>query len=1110
MKKRLLASLLCLCLLVGLLPTAALAAEDEPGGETPVVCAGSEADENCLAETHVEGCPLYVASAEETEPETAVNVAETVTADEVDEADEVVPAAALAAEDGIVALEDVIAAKQVSTAEELQKAISEAKDGVETTITMTADVEAITTAIIVPAAKVIVLDMASYKITVSNDFSGRAIENAGTLTVLGNGTIDASNGSNGYGAINNTGMLTIENGTFRGNSEAAASNIRNYGKDAVLVINDGTFDTSSTAVLNYDGLATLNGGTYTTHDHNCSSCGSNWSYVIRTYTDGKDGVYPRLYVNGGTYIGTQGALSSSTGYIEVNDGTFKTVDCQKNHGAIFYALYAAGEYGKVQCIINGGTFETTSTKSRPAVLLGNDNTGGDGGINADALSHIYGGTFIAPEGMPAVKVSPNTAKASVIHGGSYTLLTEAAREYLDPACISKDGEENTVIAPRTENDEDAVATVDDKVYASLQDAIAAAKDGDTVTLLKNTTENIIVEAEQNITLNLNGKTLSGGSNQENAHKSKAAITNNGTITIQDSSNPSTGVIKRDDVKVASAYYVIDNQGTMTIKSGTVMNDSGVRGQGASLIRNAGLETAATLNIEGGAFQQDNFIVIKNDDHGILNIAGGHFISENDSAVQNWATANISGGTIEGVVWTDVWSDDLAAAETNISGDVVITGQIVAEQYSSQLSVAPKVEINGGNLDITSWRVQNADFIDITGGHFSESVNPEYLNNSLTHELQAASGDYKYSYYRNVNEALAAAQPGDTVRDLTSTGEDTTYTVTLKYSNGNDDVSLTIKGGSTITLPEPSYPGYSFRYWSDGTNTYEAGEEVTITANTTFTAYWRSNSSSSGGSSSGSSSTVSVDSAKHGSVTASPKNASKGTTVTITVKPDKGYEVDEIIVTDKNGNELRVTDKGNGKYTFTMPSGKVTVEATFVEIENTPDEDLPFVDVAESAYYADAVAWAVAEGITSGTSATTFSPNASCTRAQMVTFLWRAAGSPKATGSNPFSDVTSGSYYYDAVLWAVENGITSGTSATTFGPDATVTRGQTVTFLYRAAGSPAASRSSFADVSADAYYADAVAWAVSEGITSGTGNNAFSPDADCTRGQIVTFMYRNMA
>ena len=248
----------------------------------------------------------------------------------------------------------------------------------------------------------------------------------------------------------------------------------------------------------------------------------------------------------------------------------------------------------------------------------------------------------------------------------------------------------------------------------------------------------------------------------------------------------------------------------------------------------------------------------------------------------------------------------------------------------------------------------------------------------------------------------------------------------------------------------------------------------------------------------------------GSIKVTPNRASAGTRVTITAKPSSGYELDELTVTDSKGNELKVTDRGNDKYTFQMPSGKVEIEVSFTKIEATPDPDpsTGFVDVPANAYYADAVEWAVSKGITSGTSTTTFSPNTSCTRAQMVTFLWRAAGSPAPKSTvNPFVDIQSGAYYYDAVLWAVEQGITSGTSATTFAPDATVTRAQTVTFLYRAAGSPAVMGNSFADVAADAYYAAAVAWAVSENITAGTGNGLFSPDTACSRAQIVTFLYR---
>lgn len=266
----------------------------------------------------------------------------------------------------------------------------------------------------------------------------------------------------------------------------------------------------------------------------------------------------------------------------------------------------------------------------------------------------------------------------------------------------------------------------------------------------------------------------------------------------------------------------------------------------------------------------------------------------------------------------------------------------------------------------------------------------------------------------------------------------------------------------------------------------------------------------GGGGGGSSYTVSVPSSvPNGTVKVSPTSASEGSRVTITATPAAGYEVGSVIVTDKDGNEIAVTDAGNGKYTFIMPKGKVDVKVEFVA-KQTEDTGR-FVDVDSSAWYADAVNWAVEKGITAGTSATTFSPNAPCTRAQVVTFLWRAAGSPEATGSNPFTDVAEGSYYYDAVLWAVEKGITVGTSATTFSPDTVCTRAQIVTFLWRYEDSPAATgSSSFTDVAPGDWFYSAVNWAVSEGVTAGTGANAFSPNADCTRAQTVTFLYRDMA
>ena len=269
-------------------------------------------------------------------------------------------------------------------------------------------------------------------------------------------------------------------------------------------------------------------------------------------------------------------------------------------------------------------------------------------------------------------------------------------------------------------------------------------------------------------------------------------------------------------------------------------------------------------------------------------------------------------------------------------------------------------------------------------------------------------------------------------------------------------------------------------------------------------------SHSGGSSSDPTYSVSTPSkTENGTVTVSPKSASKGDTVTITVKPDSGYVLETLTVTDANGNEISVRSRGNNQYTFTMPRSRVTIEATFAEIEEEPD--LFFVDVPTSAYYYDAVYWAAENGVTYGTSATTFSPDVIVSRAQMVTFLWRAHGSPEPRSSvNPFTDVSSSAYYYDAVLWAVENGVTNGTSATTFSPDATVTRAQAVTFQWRAAGSPAVSGGSFADVADSAYYAGAVSWAVANGVTNGTGGSNFSPDVGVSRAQAVTFLWRQLA
>ena len=340
-----------------------------------------------------------------------------------------------------------------------------------------------------------------------------------------------------------------------------------------------------------------------------------------------------------------------------------------------------------------------------------------------------------------------------------------------------------------------------------------------------------------------------------------------------------------------------------------------------------------------------------------------------------------------------------------------------------------------------------------------------------------------------------------------------YAVTVNGSYAQDSGAGSYAEGEMVTIRAGTRSGYQFSGWTSNSGvTFADASSATTTftmpaSAVTVTANW----SSSGGSSSGDydepSWPVTAPDTENGSITVRPKNASKGDTVTITTKPDAGYELESVTVTDRNGKALGLTDKGDGIYTFKMPADKVEIKASFAPEKTAQDF---FTDVPANSYYADAVLWAAKNGITGGIGNGLFGPNQPCTRAQIVTFLWRAAGSPapKNTGT-AFDDVKPGSFYEQAVAWAVENGITGGTGDGMFSPDATCTRAQSVTFLYRAAGSPAVSGSAeFGDVATNAYYADAVAWAAKNGITGGIGGGLFGSGNDCTRAQIVTFLYRN--
>ena len=475
-----------------------------------------------------------------------------------------------------------------------------------------------------------------------------------------------------------------------------------------------------------------------------------------------------------------------------------------------------------------------------------------------------------------------------------------------------------------------------------------------------------------------------------------------------------------------------------------------------------------------------------------------------------------------VTWIDfLYFSDTTMASTKDSGSAFTGGAV---------STRP-LTVTAGSATITEGDALPTDLVTCTGLLDSEGRTDDQdtvLDNALSYRLLNANNeeitaeaarntpgtytvvpaatlksgwDERYSLNR-VNGTLTV---DDKVEEL--------FTVTVK-TDGNGTASAShakAVAGTEITLTATPNKGYHFKVWQviSGDVTITNDKFLMPNGNVEVKAIFEKNTSTGGGTGTGATTyPITVKSAKNGDVTASHRSAAKGVTVTLTVDPDKGYVLDTLTVLDGKDKELKLTEK-NGKFTFTMPASKVTVEASFKE--EFPDLPNSFSDLAPSDFCYDAVMWAVGRDITGGIGNYTFGPNLPCTRAQAVTFLWRAAGSPEPeTRAMPFTDVPVGSYYYNAVLWAIENGITEGTSDTMFSPDATCSRAQIVTFLWRAGGSPAASgNSAFTDVASDAYYAAAVIWAEKNDITGGIGGGLFGSNNNCTRAQIVTFLYRSV-
>ena len=900
------------------------------------------------------------------------------------------PTAALADGEGTPALAEVSAAAGT--------ALPAAVDGVITLENGTYVMSGDTTATIkVPNGKNATLDLNGKTLTNKTGEHTIIVENGATLTITGNGIVD--NVSHGKGAIVNSGEVTLNGGTFKRSAENGTySPYGNGGNSWYTIANYGTMEINTgVTVENAGGYSSMirNGGEATA-DCNLTIRGGNFTGGINTV---KNDLFGVLTINGGNFSNTAQYVIMNWNKAEITAGTFQTLDTAS--AVLFTSAFGSNANYVGELTISGGEFKHASDTQEMIVDHYDESNKGN--------AVVTGGKFDAD----ISKYIPT--------------------DYVQSAdgTVEKLGETN------------AVAKVGGTYYKTLADAVAAAQDGDTITLLK--------DAELTSTLNL---------------AKNITIDGQGNYTIKAANNFTVG--KDKDNKTCCVLYV---SGEVTLKDVTVNGNEKCR----VIFCDKGKLTIDGATITNG--KAPNYI-------------GGVYMTSS-------ASFEMKSGSITGNKNAEGYQDDKYL------------------QYSSDLWIGANANgaltaINGGTIgnvfvNANKWSASNPGSFTMNGGTVTNLYVEHDANYGATFKYNDGTIEHLYLSKENGNGQSIEVTPVKGVIYNGGVKEEDLVTLTLKYNDGaTADTTYNVASGTTITLPTPAYrSGYTFNGWYDGST--KVSSPYKVTKNVILTASWSYNYS---GGSSSYDPTYSVSTpskAEHGTVTVSPKSASKGDTVTVTVKPDSGYVLETLTVTDKNGNELTLKDKGNGKYTFTMPAGKVEVKATFMEDNSMLNF---FYDVPNNAYFYEAVKWAVKNGITDGVGNNLFAPEQPCTRAQIVTFLWRAAGSPEPKGAaSGMTDVVSGSYYEKAVAWAIENGITTGTTTTTFSPDATCTRAQAVTFLARALKAKAASAAEFSDVPTGSYFADAVAWAAANGVTEGIGGGLFGSDNDCTRGQIVTFLYR---
>ena len=990
--------------------------------------------------------------------------------------------------------------------------------------------------VVIPAGKDIYLDLNGHKLT-NVDGNTITVEQGGQLTItdsVGTGVVDNVTHQKAAVKVNVGGEVTINGGTYSRSAEASTG-AEDSGNNSYYVIDN-------------QGSLEITAGTFKFSDTNSGAFSSlihNGWYNGAENTEKAPAV---MTIKGGEFTqGTGGKITVKNddyGDLTIQGGTFTQPETK------YYCVYnfnkAKIEGGTINGHVGNSAGSDTSMDAGELTITGGTITG-DVDVAEGSTASVTGGTFA--DIASAVKYAAD--------GAEIKLAEDVAADVVIPAgktiTLDLNGHKLTNVKDHTITN-----------YGNL--TVTGTGTVDNITNGKGALVNKV-----GATATLNGGTFTrsqeAGTYEPNAANGNSwyTVKNYGTMVINEGTTVTTrlndgekavgghsslianGWQNNDDRTAnpkgeATAAKLTINGGTFIGGINTVKNDDD-----GELIFNDGecinYTQAAFQNhhiaaINGGTFTAESRFAVYNCpcdatmDKGELTITDGSFTGEVynekaafgfikiekgyftedpsnfvDTATHSVVAATKAGYTYEVIEGTSTTPDqkifvvdktetEEVSEDAGINeADATAINNVIAKTNVDGVAEAVAADQKKAIVTASGVTPDEGDKVEIEVQVKVAATAADLTKNTLTYEITPVAVVKVNGQVQGSEVALSNSYlngKGITVRLPLPEGFDLKQ-IKHQITNGGTEYFLAkeVRGAKVFTLKED--------------NTVE----FTVTGFSTFTlsgeqTYVAPSGGSGGGSSVDPSYTVSVPSVKNGTVTVNPTTAKAGATVTVTVKPADGYQLSTIQVLDKDGKEVKLTDKGDGKYTFTMPASKVDVKAAFAEAAQSTG----FADVPSDAYCAEAVKWAVANGVTKGLTETRFGMNEPCTRGQIVTFLWRAAGSPAPAGTAAVpADVAPGSYCYDAVAWALEKGITKGFADGTFGANLPCTRAQSVTFLYRAMGKAPSTAAAFSDVPAGAFYTEAVAWAVENGVTKGTTDTTFSPDATCTRGQIVTFLYR---